>query len=33
MVCGPWGRAQIPELEEIIASAWEWHKEHPNGYQ
>jgi len=23
---------EIPELEDIIASAWEWHKAHPNGY-
>lgn len=24
---------QHPELSEIIASAWEWHKTHPNGYE
>ena len=24
---------QIPELKDIIASAWEWHKAHPNGYE
>jgi len=24
---------QHPSLEEIIASAWEWHASHPNGYQ
>jgi UDP-glucose 4-epimerase len=24
---------QHPELEEIIASAWEWHRGHPNGYE
>ncbi len=23
---------QIPDLGEIIASAWEWHRSHPNGY-
>ncbi len=23
---------QVPELEEIISSAWEWHKSHPNGW-
>ena len=23
---------QIPELEAIIASAWEWHQAHPKGY-
>jgi UDP-glucose 4-epimerase len=23
---------QYPELEQIIASAWEWHSTHPNGY-
>jgi UDP-glucose 4-epimerase len=24
---------EFPNLEEIIASAWEWHQTHPNGYQ
>jgi len=24
---------EYPELEAIIESAWEWHKEHPNGYR
>ena len=23
---------QIPELKDIIASAWEWHRTHPDGY-
>jgi UDP-glucose 4-epimerase len=23
---------QCPALEEIIESAWRWHREHPNGY-
>lgn len=23
---------QFPELETIIATAWKWHKDHPNGY-
>jgi UDP-glucose 4-epimerase len=23
----------IPDLKSIIASAWEWHRTHPNGYQ
>jgi len=23
---------QFPALEEIVASAWEWHRTHPNGY-
>jgi UDP-glucose 4-epimerase len=23
---------QTPELDDIIASAWRWHREHPNGY-
>lgn len=23
---------RYPELESIIASAWEWHRKHPNGY-
>jgi UDP-glucose 4-epimerase len=25
-------RPQLPNLEEIIDSAWRWHREHPNGY-
>lgn len=24
---------QIPALDDIIASAWEWHREHPRGYE
>ncbi len=24
---------QIPDLRDIIASAWEWHQSHPNGYK
>ncbi|HEY58604.1 MAG TPA: UDP-glucose 4-epimerase GalE [Anaerolineae bacterium] len=24
---------QIPRLEDIIASAWEWHRTHPHGYK
>ena len=24
---------QIPDLKDILASAWEWHKTHPKGYQ
>lgn len=24
---------EIPDLEDIIASAWDWHREHPNGYE
>jgi UDP-glucose 4-epimerase len=23
---------QYPDLKDIIASAWEWHRTHPNGY-
>ena len=23
---------QVPELEEIISTAWEWHRTHPNGW-
>jgi len=23
---------EIPKLEDIVASAWKWHNEHPNGY-
>ncbi len=26
-------RPQIPDLGDIIASAWEWHQSHPNGYE
>ena len=26
-------RPRFPQLEDIIASAWEWHRTHPNGYQ
>ncbi len=26
-------RTKFPELEEIIATAWQWHKEHPDGYE
>jgi len=25
-------KPEIPDLKDIIASAWEWHKTHPNGY-
>jgi UDP-glucose 4-epimerase len=24
---------QHPELKEIVVSAWEWHRMHPNGYE
>jgi UDP-glucose 4-epimerase len=24
---------QIPDLEDIIASAWTWHQNHPHGYE
>ncbi len=24
---------QVPELEEIISSAWEWHRSHPHGWE
>jgi UDP-glucose 4-epimerase len=24
---------KIPDLDDIVASAWAWHKEHPNGYE
>jgi UDP-glucose 4-epimerase len=23
---------QFPKLEQIIQTAWEWHREHPGGY-
>ncbi len=26
-------RPRFPRLEDIIASAWEWHRTHPNGYR
>ena len=25
-------RSEVPKLEEIIRSAWEWHRRHPEGY-
>ncbi len=25
-------KPKLPKLEEIVSSAWAWHKEHPNGY-
>jgi UDP-glucose 4-epimerase len=24
---------KLPELEKIVATAWQWHNEHPNGYK
>jgi UDP-glucose 4-epimerase len=24
---------QVPELKDIIQSAWEWHQSHPDGYR
>ena len=24
---------QVPEIEKIIESAWQWHEAHPNGYE
>jgi UDP-glucose 4-epimerase len=26
-------RPRIPALRDIVASAWEWHRHHPNGYE
>ena len=26
-------RPQYDDLETIISTAWNWHKEHPNGYK
>jgi UDP-glucose 4-epimerase len=26
-------KPQYPRLEDIVSTAWEWHKAHPNGYQ
>ena len=25
-------KTELPELEKIVATAWQWHNEHPNGY-
>src|ERR1700704_4228737 len=25
-------KPQFPKLEDIVTTAWEWHKQHPNGY-
>lgn len=25
-------KPQFPRLEQIVATAWEWHRQHPNGY-
>jgi len=25
-------KPELPELEKIVATAWKWHNEHPNGY-
>ena len=25
--------AQRPELDDIVASAWDWHRAHPHGYE
>jgi hypothetical protein len=25
-------RPKYPKLEDIVATAWAWHKKHPNGY-
>ena len=25
-------KPQYPELSQIIATSWEWHREHPEGY-
>jgi UDP-glucose 4-epimerase len=24
---------KFPKLEDIVATAWDWHKRHPNGYR
>ena len=26
-------RPRIPDLQDIVASAWEWHRAHPHGYR
>jgi predicted membrane-bound spermidine synthase len=25
-------KPKLPELEDIVANAWAWHRQHPNGY-
>jgi UDP-glucose 4-epimerase len=25
-------RPELPDLEKIVATAWQWHNEHPDGY-
>jgi UDP-glucose 4-epimerase len=25
-------RPQFPEIEQIVESAWQWHRRHPGGY-
>jgi UDP-glucose 4-epimerase len=25
-------KPKFPKIEDIVASAWEWHRKHPNGY-
>jgi len=25
-------KTELPELEKIVATAWQWHNEHPEGY-
>jgi UDP-glucose 4-epimerase len=25
-------RPQLPDVEQIIATAWDWHRAHPHGY-
>jgi UDP-glucose 4-epimerase len=24
---------KFPKLEQIVSTAWEWHRRHPNGYE
>jgi UDP-glucose 4-epimerase len=26
-------KSRFGELEQIVASAWDWHRSHPNGYE
>jgi UDP-glucose 4-epimerase len=26
-------KPEYPDLKDIIASAWQWHQSHPNGYE
>jgi UDP-glucose 4-epimerase len=31
-VCELVWKPKFPKLDDIVATAWAWHKKHPNGY-